>query len=248
MFLSRTSAVLYLAFIQLGNTYLIAFIYVQIGLLKSKWIKSWSGKKIKPYCSSAQAVYLGCHVMQAMGILLCKRHWEFHVAAQPAAMDLADVRDAQPHPSTFDLMFHSFLPSLNNHLATAEAQCTSADGSKPFSELQGQELNVLLCRQQNTHSFIPSPVPLSSHRGIFCLNVAFPLQQAVNAKNRLEGAGGCLSINTILCASKSESSQASARQERTPALAVKGKRLLKPFLVVQGSKILPKKEKKIMWH
>lgn len=179
--------------------------------------------------------------MQAMGILLCKRHWEFHVAAQPAAMDLADVRDAQPHPSTFDLMFHSFLPS---HLATAEAQCTSADGSKPFSELQGQELNVLLCRQQNTHSFIPSPMPLSSHRGIFCLNVAFPLQQAVNAKNRLEGAGGCLSINTILCASKSESSQASARQERTPALAVKGKRLLKPFLVVQGSKILPKKEKK----
>lgn len=88
---SRPSAFLYLAFIQLGNTHLIAFIYVQKGLLKSKWIKSWSGKEIKLYCSTAQAVHLGCHVMQAMRVFLCKRHWEFNVAAQPVTMHLADV-------------------------------------------------------------------------------------------------------------------------------------------------------------
>lgn len=95
--------------------------------------------------------------MQAMGILFCKRHWEFNVAAQPAAMHLADVWDPQPHPSTFDLMFHSFLPSLNNHLTMAEAQCSSADGSKPLSELQGQELHISICRQQKgtpTHSLL----------------------------------------------------------------------------------------------
>lgn len=91
VFPSRPSAFLHLAFIQLGNTHLIAFIYIQKGLLKSKWNKSGSGKEIKPYCSIAQAVYLGCHVMQAMRILLCKRHWEFNVAAQPVAMHLADV-------------------------------------------------------------------------------------------------------------------------------------------------------------
>ena len=135
---SRPAAFLYLAFIQLGNTHLITIIYVQTGLLKNKWIKSWSGKRIKLYCGATQPAYLGCDVMQAMGILLCKSHWEFKVAAQPAQLPvthLADGRDPQPHPSTFDLMFQSFLPSLNSHLTTAEAQCISADGSKQLSEL-----------------------------------------------------------------------------------------------------------------
>lgn len=126
---SRPAATFYFAFVQLGKTHLITFIYVQTGLLKNKWIKSWSGKRIKPCCGAAQPAYLGCDVMQAMGILLCKRHWEFNVAAQPAllpAMHLADGRDPQPHPSTFDLMFQSFLPSLNSHLTTAETQYISA--------------------------------------------------------------------------------------------------------------------------
>lgn len=50
-------------------------------------------------------------------------------------MHLADGRDPQPHPSTFDLMFQSFLPRPNSHLTTGEAQCISADGSKLLSEL-----------------------------------------------------------------------------------------------------------------
>jgi len=135
---SRPAAFLSLAFVQLENTHLITFIYAQTGLLKNKWIKSWSGKIIKPYCGTAQPAYLGCNVMQAMGILPCKRHWEFKVAAPPAllpAMHLADGRDPQPLPSTFHLLFQSFLSSLNSPLTTGEAQCISADGSKLLCEL-----------------------------------------------------------------------------------------------------------------
>lgn len=105
---SRPAAFLSLAFVQLGEIHLITFIYVQTGLLKNKWIKSWSRKRIKPYCGAAQPAYLGCDVIQAMGVLPCNRHWKFKVAAQPAplaAMHLADGRDPQPHPSIFDLMF-----------------------------------------------------------------------------------------------------------------------------------------------
>ena len=182
--------------------------------------------------------------MQAMGILLCKSHWEFNVAAQPAqlpVMHLADGRDPQPHPSTFDLMFQSFLPSLNSHLTTAEAQCISADGSKLLSELTrvGAAHTHLQAAKEYTHSFMLSLTSLSSetHIWIFCLNTAFPLQQTVNAINELAGNWLLsLNINTFLFAlptgehSQASAAQPPASQERTPLQAVKRPRLCKPFL------------------
>lgn len=82
--------------------------------------------------------------------------------------------------------------------------------------------------------------------------MAFPLQQTVNAKNRLAGSWWLsLNINTFLFAlPTSEASQASAAQppaphERTPAQ----EEIMQAFLTsvspgVQGSKILKKKKKK----
>lgn len=241
--LSRPAAFLYLAFVQLGNTHLITDIYVQTGLLKYKWIKSWSGKKIKPYCTTVLPAYLGCDIMQATGILPCKRHWEFNAAAQPAplpAMHLADGRDPQPHPSTFDLMFQSFLPSLNSHLTTAEAQCISTDGSKLLSELTGgTSCTYSSPGSKRAHPLIHTLTPPSSktHIWIFCLNMAFPLQQMVNAINQLAGSWLLsLNINTFLFAlptgehSQASAAQPPASQERNLPQAVKRPRLCKPLL------------------
>lgn len=56
-------------------------------LLKNKWIKSSSGKRIKPI--AAQPAYSSSDVMQALGFLPNERHWEFSscTTASPTTCD-----------------------------------------------------------------------------------------------------------------------------------------------------------------